>query len=131
VKPTLDIMATQETTDTFCRLLVRIFNAAAYADGVLHEDEKVAINEEIVKNWSDFFNVDKANIWMESIEAEESIQPLLEDLKEFKSTHHSFLTEALVERIMQSVSVIVSSHAKRNKSEVILLSQLHLILRKK
>lgn len=126
------VMLTSDYPQDFRELLLQLFYAAAQADGVVQEEEKEALLHEVKYRWKDVMSSDEAKVSISKLEEKfTDVETTLEELKSFKKEHESFFTDTLVERLMDSVSAIVSAFAQRNKSEVVLLSQLHFILRKK
>jgi hypothetical protein len=134
-------METKDATMvTFYQLLGRIFFASAQADKVV-QPEEVSELKQIVKdvwlgvdNSTDEFNSDAAFqieiVFDHLLNNEVVIEDAINDLKSFKAIHSSLFTTQVNELIMETTSRIVSSYAKRNKSELVFLSQLHLVLEK-
>lgn len=127
------------TMTSFYEMLGRVFYATAQADNHVHEKE-VATLKQIVKDvWldvedaTDEFDTDAAYqieiVFDYLLENNVMVENALEELKEFKSIHASLFTEKMSKRIMDTASKIASSFAQSNKSEVVFLSELWLVLK--
>lgn len=130
----------EETMIAFYQLLGRVFYAAAQADGVIR-DEEVAMLKTIVKDvWLDFedaldtFGTDAGYqieiVFDHLLKNDGSIVNIISEVKDFKKIHSSIFSKKVVELIMSTSYRIVSSFAKRNKSELVFLSQLRAVLEK-
>ena len=73
------------------------------------------------------FSTDKLEQFMRD-KVEGFVGPL--EVREFKRNHPGVLNAELVEQIMSTSYTIVSAFAKRNKSELVFLSQLRFELEK-
>lgn len=122
------------------QLLGRIFYAAAQADGVV-QDEEVAILKSTVRDvWLDFesaldtFDTDAAYqieiVFDYLYQNEVDLDDIFTEVKDFMRIHTSVFNPELVELVMSTSYKIVSSFAKRNKSELVFLSQLRAVLEK-
>ncbi|NVK64916.1 MAG: hypothetical protein HWE22_10035 [Flavobacteriales bacterium] len=127
------------TMTSFYQMLGRVFYATAQADNHVHEKE-VATLKQIVKDlWldvedaTDEFSSDAAFqieiVFDYLLENEIVVENVLEDLNEFKSIHTSLFTEKMSKLIMDTASKIAASFAQSNKSEVVFLSELWLVLK--
>ncbi len=127
------------TMTSFYQMLGRVFYATAQADNHVHEKE-VATLKQIVKDlWldvedaTDEFSSDAAFqieiVFDYLLENEIVVENVLEDLNEFKAIHTSLFTEKMSKLIMDTASKIAASFAQSNKSEVVFLSELWLVLK--
>jgi hypothetical protein len=122
------------TMTSFYQLLGRVFYAAAQADKVIRPEEVSVIKQTVkdvwldVENTFDEFNSDSACqieiVFDHLLNNDIVVEDVINELKSFKKIHSSLFTVAVIELIMQTASRIVSSYAKRNKSELVFLSQL-------
>ena len=129
-----------ETIVALYQLLGRVFYAAAQADKTVRPEEISKLKQIVKEDWLDFedtadeFNSDSAyqiEIVFDYLVDKGVVQEdVIRELGEFKKIHSSLFTMALVELIMQTAYRIVSSFAKRNKSELVFLSQLRAVLEK-
>lgn len=132
-------MRSNDTTMvSFYQLMGRVFFAVAQADKRI-EPEEVAALKQIVKDaWlevddtTDEFDTDAAfqiEIVFDYLLNNDVIEnDVLDDLKEFKSVHPSIFTHRMIELIMETAFKIASSFARRNKSELVFISRLKLLL---
>lgn len=125
---------------TLYQLLGRIFYAAAQADGIV-QDEEVAILKSTVHDvWLDFetaldtFDTDAAYqieiVFDYLYQNDTDLGGILTEVNDFKRIHASVFNPEFVELVMSTSYKIVSSFAKRNKSELVFLSQLRAVLEK-
>ena len=129
-----------ETIVALYQLLGQIFYAAAQADKTVRPEEIAELKQIVKDDWLDLentvdeFNSDSAyqiEIVFDYLVDKDIIQEnVIRELEEFKNIHSSLFTPTLVNLIMQTAHRIVSSFAKRNKSELVFLSQLRAELEK-
>ncbi|MFT6921774.1 MAG: hypothetical protein ACJA1C_000771 [Crocinitomicaceae bacterium] len=122
------------TMISFYQLLGRVFYAAAQSDKVIRPEEISVLKQTVkdvwldVENTFDEFNSDSAYqieiVFDHLLNNDIVVEDVINELKSFKKIHSSLFTVSIVELIMQTASKIVSSFAKRNKSELVFLSQL-------
>ncbi|MFT6443753.1 MAG: hypothetical protein ACJASQ_000097 [Crocinitomicaceae bacterium] len=122
------------TMTSFYQLLGRVFYAAAQSDKVIRPEEISVLKQTVkdiwldVENTFDEFNSDSAYqieiVFDHLLNNDIVVEDVINELKSFKKIHSSLFTVSIVELIMQTASKIVSSFAKRNKSELVFLSQL-------
>jgi len=127
-----------ETMVALYQLLGRIFFAAAQADNVIREEEiatlKVVVNDVWLdaEDTFDEFNSDSAHqieiVFDYLLENDGVVEDVIGELHDFKRIHRSLFTPELIELIMNTVYKIVSSYAKRNKSELVFISRLRMAL---
>lgn len=130
---------TDSTRLALYQLLGRVFYATAKADQDINEAEVATLKRVVKEQWlqveesTDEFDSDAAHQieivfdYLLANEADES--NALEDLEKFKLAHPSVFTAEISKLIMDTASKIASSFAKRNKSELVFLSKLFLILK--
>ena len=119
----------EETMAALYRLLGRIFYVAAQADGVIREEEIASLKTTVRKSWLNDAHLIEI-VFDELCETQEELEDVLLEVREFKRIHPSVLNSELVEQIMSTSYTIVSAFAKRNKSELVFLSQLRFELEK-
>jgi hypothetical protein len=129
-----------ETMVRLYQLLGRVFYAAAQADSVIRAEEISALKQIVKEVWLDVdetfddFQSDSAHqieiVFDYLLEDEIQVEDALEQLKEFKKIHSSLFTVEVSNLIMETAHRIISAFAKRNKSELIFMSQLQLIIEK-
>lgn len=130
----------EETMVALYQLLGRVFYAAAQADGVIHEEEVAILKTTVRDVWLDFeraldpFETDAAYqieiVFDYLYQNDVDLGGVLTEVKDFKRIHVSIFNPELIELIMSTSYKIVSSFAKRNKSELVFLSQLRSVLEK-
>lgn len=129
----------KSTMLAFYQLLGRVFYATAQADKEINEAEIDTLKQLVKDQWMavedavDEFELDAAYqieiVFDYLLENDVIEEDVLRDLKEFKSMHGRLFTKQMAELIMETASKIASSFAKRNKSELVFLSKLFLILK--
>ncbi len=129
----------KNTMLSFYRLLGKVFYATAKADSHVHEKEIATLKQIVRDRWLDLedatdeFHTDAAYqieiVFDYLVENDSEEENILDDLKEFKVIHSSLFTPKVSELIMNTASDIAASFAKSNKSEVVFLSELWLILK--
>jgi hypothetical protein len=130
----------EETMISLYQLLGRIFYAAAQADGVIQDKEVTTLKTIVRDVWLDFEDAldlhgSDAAYQIEIVfdfllENEVQVEDVMNEVREFKNIHSSVFTEKLTELIMATSYQIASSFARRNKSELVFLSQLRNVLEK-
>jgi len=116
------------TMHSFYQLLGRVFYATAKADDDVHKDEINTLKQALREDWSgEASPIEVA--FDQLVEKDEEEKEALNDFKAFKSQHPDLFTDERSKLIMDTASKIASSFAKRNKSELVLMSQLFLILK--
>ena len=128
------------TMMAFYQLLGRVFYAAAQADKMIHEEEVKALKQLVRKRWLDVedsldaFGTDAAYqieiVFDYLLQNELNSDNVIQELTVFNEEHPSLFTREVIELIMETTTKIISSFAQTNKSEVVFLSQLHLLLRR-
>ena len=128
------------TMVSFYQLLGRIFYATAQADKVIRPEEITELKQMVKDVWIDLedaadeFNSDAGYqieiVFDYLLENDIIVENAIKDLKEFKRIHASLFTDQINALIMETAGRIASSFAKRNKSELVFLSQLQIALEK-
>jgi len=132
-------MESKDTTlVSFYQLLGRIFFAAAQSDKVIRPEEISELKQIVKDTWldvdgsTDEFNSDAAFqieiVFDHLLNNDVVVENVINDLKTFKTIHSSLFTDRIVELIMETTFRIISSFAKRNKSELVFSSQLKMAL---
>ncbi|GGG29458.1 hypothetical protein GCM10011344_32910 [Dokdonia pacifica] len=133
-------METQEKKDIyFYQNLGRLFYAVAFIDNVVRDEEVETLKKFVSSTWVSLdnepdeygsdsaFQIEVVFNWLESevFDAQESY----DSFKEYYVKHKSLFTEMINRRILKTASAIAGAFAGTNKSELILLTQLHLLIK--
>lgn len=129
-----------ETMVSLYQTLGRVFYATAQADKTVRPEEISELKNIVKEVWLDLedtfdeFNSDSAYqieiVFDHLVQNGIVLEDVLRDFAEYKKIHSSLFTPELIELIMQTAYRIASSFAKRNKSELVFLSQLRMVLSK-
>ena len=129
---------TNETMVELYQILGRVFFAMAQADKVIRPEEIETLKKIVKDDWLhvdetfDEFASDSAYqieiVFDYLVENELDAGDVLYQLTEFKRIHTHLFNPQLKDLILKSAHKIASSFARRNKSELVFLSQLQLIL---
>lgn len=132
--------AKDETMVAFYQLLGRLFYATAQADRVINEEEVKALKNAVKEVWIDVedtfdeFNSDSAyqiEIVFDYLLSNDAIvEDIIVEVKEFKKIHSSLFTPKINELILNTTHRIIAAFAGKNKSELVFLSQLQIVLEK-
>ncbi|MFO8145841.1 MAG: hypothetical protein ACQEWG_03350 [Bacteroidota bacterium] len=118
--------------------LGKLFYAIAAADKVVHEEEKNALKNIVKEDWvnvddfKDDYGTDAAYLieiifdWLD--ENQPSAFSAFNDFRDFKKDNEEFFTPGINKLIWKTADQIASSFSGKNKSELIMLSQLKAIL---
>ncbi|MFN4763038.1 hypothetical protein ACKGJN_07955 [Gillisia sp. Q332] len=118
--------------------LGKLFYAVAASDKVVREEEKNALKNIVKEEWLDVddfkdeYGSDAAYLieiifdWLD--ENEPSAFSAFNDFKDFKKDHEEFFTPGINKLIWKTADQIASSFSGKNKSELIMLSELKAIL---
>lgn len=118
--------------------LGKLFYAVAASDKVVREEERDTLKNIVKKDWVDVddfkdeYGSDAAYLieiifdWLD--ENEPSAFSAFKDFKDFKKDHEEFFTPGINKLIWKTADQIASSFSGKNKSELIMLSQLKAIL---
>lgn len=130
----------ENTSLTFYQKTGELFYAIAAADKVVRKSEYDSLKEMVQKDWKDSddvlddYGVDAAYQleivfdWLdyESLDAD----LCFESFKDFYKDHPSLFTPKRKELILKTAHAIANTFAGKNKSELILLGKLQLLLKK-
>ena len=134
-------MKVQEKNDVlFYQNLGKLFYAIAFVDNTVREEEIEALKRYVSSTWitldnepdeygsDSAFQIEVVFNWLDSevYDAQESY----DDFKAYFNEHKSLFTEKINRRILRTASAIAGAFAGTNKSELILLTQLHLLIKK-
>jgi hypothetical protein len=127
------------TMTSFYQLLGRVFFAAAKADSVIRPEEVEALKKIVKELWLDVddavdnYDSDAAFqieiVFDYLVNNEVVVDNVINELKTYKSIHSVIFTERIIGLILETTSRIISSFAKRNKSELVFFSQLQFALK--
>lgn len=118
--------------------LGKLFYAVAASDKVVREEEKNTLKNIVKKDWvgvddfKDEYGSDAAYLieiifdWLD--ENEPPAFSAFNDFRDFKKGHEEFFTPEIKRLILKTADQIASSFSGKNKSELIMLSQLKAIL---
>ncbi len=118
--------------------LGKLFYAVAASDKVVREEEKNTLKNIVKEEWVDVddfkdeYGSDAAYLieiifdWLD--ENQPSAISAFKDFKDFKEDHEEFFTPGINKLIWKTADSIASSFSGKNKSELIMLSQLKAIL---
>lgn len=130
---------TKKTMLSFYRLMGKIFYATAKADGQIHENEVATLKQLVRDRWlnleetTDEFDTDAAYqieiVFDYLVDNDSEEENILDELEDFKDIHSSLFSPEISKLIMDTASDIAASFAQSNKSEVVFLSELWLILK--
>lgn len=131
--------ATDELMTRFYQHLGELFYAVAKVDGVVRKEEETALKEAVINEWKDLedsedeFHTDAAyriEVVFDSLnDGFSESEEWFDDFKLFKKTHEHLFTPEVNELIMRTAENIASSFANMNKSELTILTQLHMLLK--
>ncbi|MEX1192137.1 MAG: hypothetical protein WEA99_09200 [Brumimicrobium sp.] len=127
-----------ETMVAFYQVLGRLFYAAAQADKVIRPEEVQAMKQMVKEEWLDVedtfddFNSDSAYqieiVFDYLLSNDVVVENVIGELKEFKKIHSSLFTDEMNTLILTTTNKIASAFAQKNKSELVFLSQLQIVL---
>ena len=128
-----------EIQNLFYQNLGKLFYAIAAADNVIREEEVKKLKQIVNTEWINLGGVkDKSEIHaMRQIKitfdqlAEQTQNPndSMADFKSFKKAHEKLFTDDVKHLIWKTASSITISFSGRNKSELIMLAELGIILK--
>lgn len=132
--------AIQQPQVLFYQKLGELFYAIAAADKVVKKEEYDALRTMVRKYWKDMdsyedsfhtdaaFQIEIVFDWYdyEHLDADECF----EDFKFYKKDHESLFTPQRKELIWKTAEAIAHSFASKNKSELIMLAKLKMLLKK-
>lgn len=134
-------MKTEEKLDiTFYQNLGRLFYAIAFIDNNVREEEIGALKKLITSTWlplknqpdaygdDSAFQIEIVFNWLDS-EVYEA-QECYDTFKEYYKLNTHIFTDLIKEKISKTASAIANAFSDVNKSELVLLAQLNLLLNK-
>lgn len=118
---------------SFFEALANIFYAIAIADKRFELSEKHAIFKEINSNWSYNINSLKSSELMFEVLRHNIAQNISDELafknfEQYYKVNKGLFSVTTKTAIMDAVNLIASSFAKKNKSELIMLSKTQLLM---
>lgn len=133
-------MEIQEKRDVlFYQNLGRLFYAIAFIDNTVRDEEIETLKKFISSTWVSLdnepdeygsdsaFQIEIVFNWLDS--EVYSAQESYDAFKEYYNKHTSLFTELINRRILKTASAIAGAYAGTNKSELILLTQLQLLIK--
>ena len=131
---------TAETMNYFYQNLGKLFFAIAAADKNVDEAEIKSLKNHVTKHWvdledtTDFFGSDAAFQieivfdWL--VEEMPDAADCYKDFQSFRKKHDSLFTQKVKDMIWETCEEIASSFSGKNKSELVMLSKVAIILGK-
>lgn len=131
--------STLETQSLFYQNLGKLFYAIAAADKVIREEEVKKLKQIVNTEWLNFGGLKvkpeidamrQIKITFDQL-AQQTQNPndSMADFKLFKKTHEDLFTDDVKQLIWKTASAITTAFSGRNKSELILLAELGIILK--
>ena len=126
---------------SFFQQLGKVFYSVAMADNNIRNEEVDKLKKVLQTQWlgldetTDSFGSDSAYQieivfdWLIEIDWNDS-EDVLNEFKFFKSEHESLFTQEVKDLILKTAMAIAESFSGKNKSELVLISQLESILSK-
>lgn len=128
-----------ETQRLFYNQLGKLFYSIAAADKTIVEEEINTLKQIVNTDWlaldgaKDKSEVDamrQIKIAFEQLKQQEvNVYSCLEEFKTFKELHPHLFTDDVKQLIWKTVNSIASSFARKNKSELVFLSKLAMLLK--
>ncbi len=128
----------EKTQNQLHQNLGKLFYAVAMADKKIEEEEIAALKTDISQRW---YNLDsKLNglvldghhdiikVFTQLFDIKAESNPCFMEFREFFNEHQNLFNTDLRKLIWDTAQAIASSFAKKNKSELILLSKLKMLL---
>lgn len=130
--------STIEVQNLFYRNLGKLFYAIAAADKTVHEEEINTLKQIVNTEWlildgvKDKSEVDAMreikNTFNQLMKQTQEADDCMADFKSFKKSHEYLFTDNVKQLIWKTANAIASSFSGKNKSELILLTELGIIL---
>lgn len=132
---------TGRTLRDFYQQLSKLFYAMAAVDGAVKEEELDELKKIVKKEWLDIedtrdeYETDLAYYilitfdWLR--ENNWNIKNVIPQFKAYKKSHEILFTDVINELILKTSYAIASAFAKRNKAEMVLFSQIEVLLKQK
>lgn len=130
---------TPKTMNKLYKSLGKLFYAVAISDGSVHVKEWDKVKEIVKEDWlyvddfTDRYGTDAANQieivfdWL--LEYEKTSEECFEEFKEFYGEHPHAFSEEIRLLIKKTANAIANSFFGKNKSELILLAKIELLLK--
>lgn len=130
---------TPKTMNKLYKSLGKLFYAVAISDGSVHVKEWDKVKEIVKEDWlyvddfTDRYGTDTANQieivfdWL--LEYEKTSEECFEEFKEFYGEHPHAFSEEIRLLIKKTANAIANSFFGKNKSELILLAKIELLLK--
>ncbi len=115
----------------FHQALGQLFYAIALSDKVLREEEMAMLDKMINSEWLPIDkNAGQVRMTFNKVKEQgKTAQECMEAFESFYQTHKNLFREEVLERVWKSVNSIASACAGKNKSELVMLSKLSVILK--
>lgn len=122
----------------FYQQLARLFYAIAATDGKVRKEEEEELKKIVKNEWLNFdASFDEYGIdfvcyilitfdWLQ--ENDWGIKRAISDFKTYRKNNKDLFTEPINQLILKTSDAIASVFAKQNKSELVLLSKLNMVL---
>ncbi|MFT5893004.1 MAG: hypothetical protein ACI9Y7_003123 [Dokdonia sp.] len=135
----LSTMKTQEQKDVlFYQNLGKLFYAVAFIDNTVRDEEVETLKKFVSSTWTsldnkpDAYGVDSAfqiEVVFNWLDSEVySAQDSYDAFTEYYTANKSLFTETIRQKIIKTASAIANAFSGLNKSELILLAQLNLLI---
>lgn len=130
---------TPKTMNGLYQNLGKLFYAMAISDGSVHVKEWDKVKEIVKEDWlyvddfKDRYGTDAANQieivfgWL--VEYEKSSEECFEEFKEFYLAHPHAFTKEIKSLTGKTANAIANAFSGRNKSELVLLAKINLLLK--
>ncbi|WP_339651870.1 hypothetical protein [uncultured Maribacter sp.] len=130
---------TDKTMNELYKSLGKLFYAVAICDGSVHLKEWDKVEEIVKENWlyvddfTDRYGTDAANQieivfdWL--LEYEKTSEECFKEFKEFYEEHPQVFSQEIKSLIKKTTNAIANSFSRKNKSELMLLAKIDLLLK--
>ena len=129
---------TRKTMNELYENLGKLFYAIAISDGSVHVKEWDKLKEIVKADWlyvdkfTDRYGTDAANqieiVFDGLMEYEKTSKECFQEFKDFYKEHPHAFTKEIKSLAKKTANAIAASFARKNKSELIMLSKLELLL---
>jgi len=129
---------TQKTMNGLYENLGKLFYAMAIADGSVHAKEWDKVKEMVKEDWlyvddfTDRYGTDAANqieiVFDGLMEYNKSSEACFDEFKEFYTAHPHAFSDEIKALTGKTANAIASAFSGRNKSELVLLAKLRLLM---
>tara|TARA_R110000744_G_scaffold295720_2_gene405746 strand:+ start:526 stop:969 length:444 start_codon:yes stop_codon:yes gene_type:complete len=135
----LKMKNTPKTMNELYKSLGKLFYAVAICDGSVHLKEWDKVEEIVKEKWlyvddfTDRYGIDAANqievIFDWLLEYEKTSEECFREFKEFYEAHPDAFSEEIKSLTKETTNAIANSFSKKNKSELMLLAKIELLLK--